>query len=145
VGLLLNVAVEAGDFGAIRAASGALPILALGDLASLGLVAAAWYDDHASVRCAADEWFAPVAGRRGHSVRADRLHRGSTEPLKQTEESLTFCQGQVATLEQGVDGCHPVVAPQKQRTAQQHRERLLQLCDFSFCGVYWHVLTFAGQ
>lgn len=48
LGLLLNAteAAESGELMAIRAACDALPIFTPNDLTTLGLAAAAWYDDH---------------------------------------------------------------------------------------------------
>ena len=48
LGLLLNAteAAESGKLMAIRAACDALPIFSPSDLTTLGLAAAAWYDDH---------------------------------------------------------------------------------------------------
>jgi EAL and modified HD-GYP domain-containing signal transduction protein len=60
LGLLLNAteAVESGELVAIRAACDALPIFTPNDLATLGLAAAAWYDDH--VRGHPDSGASPI-------------------------------------------------------------------------------------
>jgi c-di-GMP-related signal transduction protein len=48
LGLLLNAteAAESGELNAMRAACDALPIFSASDLTTLGLAAAAWYDEH---------------------------------------------------------------------------------------------------
>jgi c-di-GMP-related signal transduction protein len=64
LGLLLNAteAAESGELMAIRAACDALPIFSPSDLTTLGLAAAAWYDDHV----------------RGHRIaHTDRRHQAA--------------------------------------------------------------------